>query len=74
MTYKNRYQKAAYALEFALDKDVSIAEAASTYGIERTQLLYNVRHLRKVRNDLYQLVRNAELSYKIAYERFKAEV
>ncbi len=73
MEYKNRYQKAAYALEWADRNKKMQKEAAVEFGIHRPQLITNVAALRRKRSDLYKKVFDGTVSYNHAYKIYKLE-
>jgi len=74
MTYKNRYQKAAYALEWATNNNETHKEAALRFGVHRKQLISNVSSLKHKRPDLYQRVYEGTMSYDFAYRTYRSEV
>jgi hypothetical protein len=74
MNYKNRYHKAAAALKWKEENGATYQEAADEFGILNKRIISNIKHLRNVRPDLYEVVANAELSYTTAYKLFKANV
>jgi hypothetical protein len=74
MNYKNRYQKACYALEWLRANHKTHREAAERFDIRNKNLIANVASLKKVRPDLYELVKEGNLAYNNAYARYRREV